>query len=266
MATHRGSLSQAPRGRRTGADLGTTVALLGVAGLGWFWSQRMAGDMSGAGDGMDGMTGMSSLREGMSLGGFVVAWVAMMAAMMLPAILPVVRLYTRAAERGRAAPTGYFVLGYLVVWAGLAGPAYLAWRALDQPLADGRPWVARLAAVTFLAAAAWQLTPLKSACLRHCRSPMGFFLRAGGSIRRPAGALRLGATHGAFCVGCCWAMFAVLVVLGTMNLAWMVAITALIVLEKHAPHGERIALGAGVLLGLTGVLLLADASFLTLLI
>ncbi len=237
--------------------LGVPLALLGLAAIGWWWSQRMA-----AGASPGAMGGMTSMQAGMSLGAFVVAWVAMMAAMMLPAVLPVVKLYAHAAARGRAAPTAFFVLGYLAVWTSMAAPAYLAWRALADPLAEGRPWVARLAGATFLAAGAWQVSPLKTVCLRHCRSPLGFFLRFGGRIRRPLGAARMGATHGVFCFGCCWAIFAVLVVLGTMNLAWMAALTALIVLEKNAPHGERVALAAGSGLGIVGALLLYDTSVL----
>jgi predicted metal-binding membrane protein len=106
------------------------------------------------------------------------------------------------------------------------------------------------------------MTPLKSVCLRHCRSPLGFFLRFGGRIRRPAGALRMGAAHGAFCFGCCWALFAVLVALGTMNLLWMVLFTALIVLEKHAPRGEQIAVAGALALAAVGAALLTDPSML----
>lgn len=231
------------------------TALLLLAAAGWWWSQRMAADVTGG-----AMGGMDGMQAGMAFGAFVVAWVAMMAAMMLPAVLPVVRLYGHAAARGRAAPTAFFVLGYLVVWSVMAAPAYLAWSALEAPLAEGRPWVARVAGVTFLVAAVWQFTPLKTLCLRHCRSPLGFFLRFGGSIRRPLGAARMGAAHGAFCFGCCWAIFAVLVVLGTMSLMWMAALTALIILEKNAPHGERVALAVGAALAVVGVLLLVDTS------
>jgi predicted metal-binding membrane protein len=232
--------------------------LLGLAAVGWWWSQRTAGSAMSS----SSMDGMDSMQAGMSLGAFVVAWVAMMAAMMFPAVLPVVRLYGQAAARGRVAPTAFFVLGYLAVWAAMAGPAYFAWRALADPLAQGRPWVARLAGATFLLAAVWQLTPLKSVCLRHCRSPLGFFMRFGRRAARPLGAIRMGATHGAFCFGCCWAIFAVLVVLGTMNLAWMAGLTALIVLEKSSRHGERIALVAGAALALVGALLIVDTSVL----
>ena len=248
-------LESGSRRREVGVGSGVPLVLLVVAAAGWWWSARMATDT-----GHDAMGGMGSMADAMSLGGFVVAWVAMMAAMMLPAILPVVRLYALAAARGRAAPTGFFVLGYLAVWTAMAGPAYLVWRQLEAPLAEGRPWVARVAGATFLAAAVWQVSPLKAVCLRHCRSPLGFFLRFGKAIGKPAGAARMGATHGAFCLGCCWAIFAVLVALGTMNLAWMVGLTALIVLEKNAPRSEAVARAGAVCLGAAGALLLLDPS------
>ena len=229
------------------------TALLLVAAAGWWWSVRMAADMGAMGD-MGGMT--------MSLGAFVVAWAAMMAAMMLPAIMPVAKLYARAADRGRAAPIPFFVSGYLVLWTVFALPGYVAWRALETPIATGEPWTGRLAGATMVAAAVWQLTPLKSRCLRHCRSPLGFFMRFGGRIERPAGALRMGAAHGVYCLGCCWALFAVLVALGTMDLLWMVLLTALIILEKNTPRGELIAVAGGAALALLGVLLVAEPSIL----
>lgn len=237
------------------AQHAATVALVALAVAGWWWSVRMASDMQPR-----AMAGMA--MQTMSLAAFVVAWAAMMAAMMLPAILPVVRLYARAAGHGRAAPVPFFVAGYLALWSAVALPGYLAWRALEAPLAAGDAWAGRLAGATFLAAAVWQLTPLKSVCLRHCRSPMSFFLRFGGRIARPAGALRMGVTHGAFCFGCCWAIFAVLVALGTMNLLWMVLLTLLIVLEKNAPGGERIVLAAALGLAAVGTALVIQPSLL----
>ncbi|MEX2193857.1 MAG: DUF2182 domain-containing protein [Thermoleophilaceae bacterium] len=239
-------------------SLGVPAGLLLLAVAGWWWSARMAGDMTGGG--MAEMDSMGGMGDTMSLGAFVLAWAAMMAAMMLPAVLPVVRLYGRAAAKGRAAPLPFFVGGYLAVWIAVALPGYFAWRALEMPLAEGHAWAGRVAGATLLAAALWQVTPLKSVCLRHCRSPLGFFLRFGGRIRRPAGALRMGAAHGAFCFGCCWALFAVLVALGTMNLLWMVLFTALIVLEKLAPRGEQIAVAGAIVLALLGTVLLSDPS------
>lgn len=252
------------------------AALVGLAAVGWWWSAEVAGDMSGGMSsgamssgsmGMDGMAmgamGMEGMADPMSLGAFLVAWVAMMAAMMLPAILPVVKLYARAAARGRVAPVPFFVSGYLALWTVLALPAYLAWRELEMPLADGTPWAGRVAGVTLLAAALWQISPLKAMCLRHCRSPMGFFMRYGERVRTPAGALRMGVVHGAICIGCCWALFVVIVAAASMSIWWLVAFTALIVIEKNWRYGERAALAAAPALGALGVALLITPSFIT---
>jgi predicted metal-binding membrane protein len=241
---------------------GVPLALLLLAALGWWWSLRMEGEMGAVGpSGMDAMDD-AAMASAMSFGAFLVAWIAMMAAMMLPAVLPVVRLYGRAATAGRAAPLPFFVAGYLGLWIVTGLPAYLAWDALEDPIAAGATWTGRLAGAALLVASAWQLTPLKSWCLRHCRSPMSFFMRYGNSISTPAGALRMGLGHAAFCIGCCWTLFVVLVTVGTMNIAWMVALAALIVLERNAPRGEQIAkLSAGVLGGLGAALLLAPSIF-----
>lgn len=238
---------------RKSARYGVPVVLMCGAALGWWWSVRMAKDMGGAGDAA-GMAGMSMAT--VSVVGFFVAWLAMMAAMMLPAMTPVVKLYARASAQHRVAPLVYFVGGYLVVWLLLGVPAYFAWRALSTPISEGAAWAARVAGASFVAAGIWQLTPLKELCLRHCRSPLSFFLRFGGRIQRPLGAARMGATHGLFCVGCCWAMFALLVALGTMNIGWMLILTALIVAEKVTRHGERAALIAGTAFVAIGAVLL----------
>ncbi len=243
------------------ARLGIPAVLLVLAAAGWWWSVRMAGEMSEmAPGGMGSMAGMGAMEmagHSVSFVALVVAWLAMMAAMMFPAISPVVRLYALAAARGRVAPLPFFVAAYLVVWGVLGVPVYFVWRVLDEPLADGASWAGRLAAVVLLAAAAWQLTPLKSVCLRHCRSPLSFFMEHGGNARRRRGAFRMGAAHGLFCVGCCWALMAVLVAMGTMNVVWMAVLAGLIFLEKNAAWGERLArfgavafavLGAGLLL------------------
>ncbi|MHB1090257.1 MAG: DUF2182 domain-containing protein [Ilumatobacteraceae bacterium] len=230
------------------------IVLISAAALGWWWSLRMSGEMRA-----DGMTGMSmSTKSAMSAGGFLVAWLAMMIAMMLPAMTPVVKLYALASGQGRVAPLSFFVGGYLAVWLLLGVPAYFAWRGLNMPMADGADWVARLAGGSFVAAGVWQLTPLKKMCLKNCRSPMSFFLRYGGQIKRPLGASRMGATHGLFCVGCCWAMFVVLVAVGTMNIGWMLILAALIVTEKTFRHGERVATVAAVAFLILGAVLLAS--------
>lgn len=242
----------------------TPAALLVLAAIGWWWSLRMADDMTSSmpADGMRGMGDMDG-TEVLSVGAFLVAWLAMMAAMMFPAISPVVKLYGRAAAAGRVAPLPFFVAGYLAVWSAIGLPAYLAWRALMDPIETGATWAGRLAGVVLLAAAVWQLTPLKSVCLRHCRSPMSFFMRFGGRLTRPLGALRMGATHGGFCLGCCWALMAVLVAFGTMNLVWMAGLALLIFLEKNAPIGERVAQLAAVGFVAAGLTLLIRPETLT---
>ena len=228
-------------------------ALLVVAAVGWWWSARMASP--GSGD-----MAMTDPTMAVSAASFLVGWVAMMSAMMFPAIIPVVRLYDRAARRGNVAPVPFFVGGYLLVWSAIGVPAYFAWHALSGPISAGAPWVARLAGVVFVVAALYQATPLKTVCLRHCRSPLSFFMHNGVRLDRPAGALRAGGTHGLVCVGCCWALMAVLVSLGTMQLAWMFALAALIFLEKVAPFGERVSvIAAVVFLGIGAALLVSPA-------
>lgn len=249
---------------RAGGDalvrFGVPVVLLLLAAVGWWWSLRMEGEMgAGGAGGMDAM-GDAAMTDAMSFGAFLVAWLAMMAAMMLPAVLPVVRLYGRAATAGHAAPLPFFVAGYLGLWVVTGLPAYLAWEALQDPIADGAAWAGRLAGAALLLAAVWQVTPLKSWCLRHCRSPMSFFMRHGKGISRPAGAFRMGLGHAAFCIGCCWTLFVVLVAVGTMNVVWMVALATLIVLERNAPGGEQVAKLAAGALGALGVALLVAPS------
>lgn len=253
MATSAGGQERQRPAGMSGARFLIPGVLFGLAAVGWWWSARMADDMTaGFGSSVD-MAGMDG-HEVMSLGGFMVAWLAMMTAMMFPAIAPVLKLYSRAAAAGRVAPLPFFVAGYIAVWTSVGLPAYLAWRKLMVPIHDGQ--AGRLAGLVLIAAAVWQLTPLKSACLRHCRSPLSFFLRFGAAVTRPWGTLRMGGIHGLFCLGCCWALMAVLVALGTMNLAWMLGLAILILLEKNAPAGHRIAHAAALAFSGIGLLLI----------
>lgn len=239
---------------RSAMRYGVPVVLWSAAAFGWWWSLGMAKEMRA-----DGMSGMAmSTASAMTAAGFLMAWLVMMIAMMMPAMAPVVKLYALASQQRRVAPLSYFVAGYLAVWLLPGVPAYFAWRALHVPMADGAVWVARLAGGSFIAAGVWQLTPLKDLCLRHCRSPMSFFLRYGGRIQRQIGSFRMGATHGLFCVGCCWALFVVLVAVGTMNIGWMLVLTALIVTEKTFRHGQRVTAIAGVAFLILGALLLVS--------
>jgi len=181
-------------------------------------------------------------------GGLLLAsamWFVMMVAMMLPAVLPWILLFAEAARRGapdRGAPfpTLLFAAGYFAVWGAFSLIAAAA-QLLLQRAALLDP--ARLAlssasgGALLVVAGAFQLTPLKAACLKHCRSPLGFLLerwRPG-----PLAGFRLGARHGAWCLGCCWALMLLSFALGVMNLAWMAFLTLLLCVEKILPGGER---------------------------
>jgi predicted metal-binding membrane protein len=193
-------------------------------------------------DRMGGMESMPGMALG-SLGFYVTVWVVMMAAMMFPSVAPTVLMYDRLREghraRGKGAPaygTALFVAGYLVVWtaAGLAAyalfelvraidPAFLAWDEAGPYVTGG----------VIVAAAVYQMTPLKQACLVKCRSPMMFLAEHWRDGR--AGALELGIRHGAWCLGCCWALMAALFAVGVMSLGWMALIAAFIAAEKLLP-------------------------------
>jgi predicted metal-binding membrane protein len=194
------------------------------------------------GDRMQGMDAGPGTDLG-TAGWFVGVWVVMMAAMMFPAIAPMVIMYARVQagkrERGADAPAGataLFVAGYLVTWtaAGVLGYAIFdAVRALDISFLAWDEGGRYIAAGVILGAAVYQLTPLKDVCLRKCRTPFMFVLGAWRPGR--AGALAMGIEHGAWCLGCCWALMAALFALGVMSIGWMALIAAFIALEKLLP-------------------------------
>jgi predicted metal-binding membrane protein len=225
------------------------VALLfALAGVGWWWT---VGQMRGMDAGP--WTGLGTL------GWFLGVWVVMMAAMMFPSVSPTVALYARMTrDRSPVAPL-VFTAGYLLTWAGV-GLAAFAIAAGGSRVAGGAlAWdrAGRWAAgATLVLAAVYELTPLKDVCLGKCRSPLGFLL---GSWRDGwSGALRMGATHGAWCVGCCWALMASLFALGVMSVTWMAVVAGLIAIEKTVPSRALATYGvAAILLGL-GLLLLAS--------
>lgn len=210
----------AARGR-----LGLVALLVALAAVAWWSTIRSMGGMA-ASPGSD--LG--------ALGWFVAVWIVMMAAMMLPAVSPTVALYGRMTrERGIARPAA-FTGGYLVVWGAAGVVAYgmfalgkrmlgpdLAWHGCGRWLAGG----------LLAAAAVYELTPLKDVCLGKCRSPFGFLM---GSWRDGVrGAAGMGARHGAWCLGCCWALMVALFALGVMSLVWMAVVAALITVEKVLP-------------------------------
>lgn len=228
-----------------------TLSLVAVATAAWWRTSMMSTDPRA-----------DTMMMSLTLGPFLLAWAFMMAAMMLPAVTPVVRLYQRAATAGRLAPSGYFVLAYLVVWALSGLPAYVLWRELTVPLSESATW-ARVAGATLLFAGAYQLAPLKRACLRHCRSPMSYFMRLRGSLERPSGAFNAGILHALYCCGCCAALMAVLVVTGAMSLWWAVAIAFGVFVERNVRWGTEFSTGLGVALLALGTFVLVSPSFLS---
>ena len=191
---------------------------------------------------------------------FVATWVVMMAAMMLPAITPftigLARLLGEHPQRRRRLAA--LTAGYLAVW-GVADVAALGVvEGFDALAADPSPTTVRTGAAVLLLAGAYQFTPLKRWCLVRCRSPLALVVRHGPrATRSGVGALATGLTHGAYCLGCCWALMLVLLAAGVMSLVWMAVIAAVITVEKVLPRGEVLAQVIGALLLAVGVLLLA---------
>ena len=230
------------------ARVGLIALLFALAGAGWWWA---VGQMRGMDNGP-----WSSLG---TLGWFLGVWIVMMAAMMLPSVAPTVALYSRmAAARSRLAPLA-FTAGYLVTWAavGLLACAFaLAGRGIAGDILAWQRAGRWAAGATLLVAAVYELTPLKQACLGKCRSPLGFLLGCWRDGR--SGALQMGIRHGAWCVGCCWALMLSLFALGIMSVAWMALTGALITIEKTLPWRRVATYGVASVLLVLGLLLLVD--------
>lgn len=191
-----------------------------------------------------------------------VMWTVMMVGMMAGAALPVLLLFGAAragrGERGVPLAVLMFGLGYITVWVGFSACAALAQWALHQAALLSQAMSAsspRLSGVILIAAGTYQLTPLKGACLTQCRSPLGFLMT--NWCDGNSGALRMGVRHGAYCLGCCWALMCVLFVVGVMNLAWVAALSVFVLLEKIGPAGAVVARVAGVLMIAVGLLFFA---------
>ena len=185
-------------------------------------------------------------------------WAVMMVGMMTPSVAPVTLLLagmhrSRSAQRAPGVVFA-FSAGYLLVWAAFSAGAALAQWALHEAALMSpamRTSSARLGAAILIAAGVYQLTPFKSACLAHCRSPLGFLLSRWRN--GTAGALRMGIEHGNYCLGCCWALMGVLFVVGVMNLVWVAAMTIFILVEKLGPAGGLVARAAGVAMIAAGI-------------
>jgi len=226
----------------------TYATLFVLAAVAWLVSGlRMSGMDAGPGSPLG------------TFGFFIVTWVVMMAAMMFPSAAPMVAVYVgiqrgrrRKAMASQSGATTLFVVGYLITWTGLGLLAYALVRGAGWVAGSGFSWNHGgrwLAAGVLLAAAAYEATPLKQACLTRCRGPLSFILSNWRDGR--IGALRMGIRHGAWCVGCCWALMAALFALGVMSLAWMALIGLLIAVEKLLPwRRTAVALVDGLLAAL----------------
>lgn len=239
-------------------------ALLALSVLAWFVTGWLAtpgmrlGLLTAAGPIPSGDMGEPASVAAMGL--FLATWVVMMAAMMLPAIAPVVVTFDRwVAGSGRPrSATWLFVAGYLLVWGAAGMVVYAAVTQLSPLLPTGQAAV-RAGAVAVMLAGAYQFTPFKDRCLRQCRSPLGFVAEHATQLRRGGLAgTQVGAVHGLFCLGCCWALMLVLVLLGMMSLTWMAAIAGVIFLEKVLPRAWPVSTLVGITLVIAGVALLAS--------
>jgi predicted metal-binding membrane protein len=259
----------------TQAARGWEAALIGVllvlSAVAWFatghlgGSDMRVGPLTGSAS-MSSMPGMEPHSTGM-MGLFLATWVVMMVAMMFPAIVPVVITFDRWVRRARRPrlATMTFVGGYLLVWTGFGLVVYasIVYFQPRLPMGDG---AIRLGAALLILAGLYQLTPLKSRCLRHCRSPLAFIAQHTSQLRRGGfGTARVGVIHGAFCLGCCWALMLVLVLLGMMSLSWMAGVAGVIFIEKVVSRGSFVTLAVAlILIGLGSALLVSPRTLPTL--
>jgi predicted metal-binding membrane protein len=225
--------------------LGLVAVLFAVAAAGWWWTVRQ---MRGMDEGP--WTGLGTLAW------FLGIWVVMMAAMMFPSVAPTVALYSRMTRQRSPLSPLLFAGGYLLTWAGAGLVAFALAGTLGGLPGDLLAWdrVGRwIAGGTLVAAAVYELTPMKDVCLGKCRSPLGFLLGSWREGRR--GALRMGAKNGAWCVGCCWALMASLFALGVMSIVWMAFVAGLIAVEKTLPWRRVATYGTAAVLLVLGLLL-----------
>jgi len=237
------------------------AALVAITVLCWVYMVVMAAGMSDMpmdGEGMGGMPAMQHWTPGY-FAMMLLMWVLMMIGMMVPSAAPMILLFASVSRRQRESgnafvPTGVFVLGYLIVWSGFSLAATLIQWALDEAsmlspmMASTSPY---LGGGILIVAGIYQMTPLKHACLNHCRSPLHFVK---DSWRPGAkGALVMGLEHGAFCVGCCWILMGLLFFGGVMSLVWIAAIAVFVLFEKVMPRGDLVGILSGAALAIFGL-------------
>lgn len=237
--------------------------LLMVVALSWAYLLAGAGVMTGMEDGEGEMAmTLASWTPAYALL-MLLMWIVMMVAMMLPSAAPMLLLFTtitharRSPGRRMIAP-GLFALGYIAIWSAFSLVAVTLQFAMEKaallsPMMQTTSTV--LAGAVLIAAGVYQWTPLKHACLRHCRSPLDFVLTHWREGLR--GAFTMGLRHGIYCLGCCWALMSLLFVGGVMNLAWIAGLALLVLMEKLAPAGYWVGrvIGAGLVIWGSVVLL-----------
>jgi predicted metal-binding membrane protein len=258
--------------RRDRIIVATALAVL--AALAWGYLLWLAADMDMGG--MD-MSGFRMIPAGLGIMapahapwraiefGFVFAmWAVMMVGMMTPSAAPMILMYARVGRQAQVtgtplAATGWFIAGYILAWTGFSLVATIVQWSLERAaLLDATMASAggALGGIVLIAAGAYQWTPLKDVCLAQCQTPLLFLMRHGGFRRDVPGCLLLGLRHGAYCVGCCWVLMALLFVGGVMNVLWIALLALLVLLEKLTSIGRLIARFAGIALVAAGAWLL----------
>jgi predicted metal-binding membrane protein len=251
------------------------AALVGLTALAWAYVLWLAADMDMGGMDMSGfrmipagigiMAPALSRWSGMEFALVFAMWVMMMVGMMTPSAAPMILIYARLGRQAAVADkpfaaTGWFVAGYLLAWIGFALSATTAQWALDRATLLNSTMTSAsnvLGGAVLIAAGIYQWTPLKDICLANCQSPFFFIQQLGGFRRDAAGAMLLGLRHGAYCVGCCWVLMALLFVGGVMNVLWIALLALFVLLEKLLPFGRCLARVAGVAFVAAGVCLLS---------
>lgn len=250
------------------------AGLVAVAVLAWAYMLYLAWEMggmdmeAGAAMGAAGEMAMPQMRSWslLDLVLMFVMWAVMMVAMMVPSASPMVLLFAkvmrqRSERQAPYVPVACFLGAYVLVWASFSVGATTAQWALHEAALLSPMMVATspvLGGLLLVAAGIFQWTPLKRACLVHCRSPLHFFMTDWRSGR--AGAFIMGWKHGLYCTGCCWLLMALLFVAGVMNLLWVAAIAVFVLSERIAPKGDLVGRLAGLALVTAGVLMGAGVS------
>jgi predicted metal-binding membrane protein len=242
------------------ATITTIAILLGLAGLAWWSTLGTARGMSSMVQGFAHVGTAMPFATGAPL--FVAMWTTMMVAMMFPTIAPIVLLHRMVLRRRGEGivSTVAFGAGYLAIWASV-GVLPLAVLIGFRHVAHASAWIDRAGGGVILLAGAYQFTDWKQTCLRACRSPLTF-LATHDFGRGSAGAFRAGVSHGLYCLGCCWALMAVLFVVGLMNLTWMAAIAVVFLAEKNWRRGVGLTKVVGTVVLAFGIAVLIHPSLL----